>query len=146
MMLGAFTFFGGFLLGLWVGGPKTPSYAPHVGETPTLGLLPPQNMPLSAAVQPHGGGVAQGLRSGAQSIGFGNIASGQAGYEAQSAVTGVRVSGVPSFLSPLVTATQYAVGQQLGYKAQQKVGQQLSQNPSSPQPQVAPPPIQQLPV
>jgi cell division septation protein DedD len=158
MLLGIFTFIGGFLLGIWFESPRSSSHVSRVGDVPALGMLPPQQQvyppqqqaylpPQIAEVpaQGGGGGVAQGVRQGAQDIGFSNIASTQAGYATQSAVTGVRVPGVPSFLTPLITATQYAVGQQLGYKAQQRVGRGLSggvsnapQTSASPQPSVSP--------
>jgi cell division septation protein DedD len=152
MLLGVFTFIGGFLLGIWFESPRSSSHVSRVGDVPALGMLPPQQQayppqqqaylpPQMAEVpaQGGGGGVAQGVRQGAQDIGFSNIASTQAGYATQSAVANVRVPGVPSFLTPLITATQYAVGQQLGYKAQQRVGRGLSGAVSNaPQPSVSP--------
>jgi cell division septation protein DedD len=121
MLLGALTFLGGFLLGLWFAGPSVSST--NMGERPTLGLLPP---PSQNANGSQGGGVLQ------------NIA-GDAGYTAQSVLSNAPIPDVPSFLTPLVTATQMAVGQQLGYKVQQKLGnggrQSNSNNNLSPVPQ-----------
>lgn len=139
MLLGIFTFLGGFLLGIWFESPRLSPQVSRVGEVPALGMLPPSQQaymaPQMAEIPAQEGGVVQNVRQGAQGIGFGGIASSQAGMATQSAVTGVRVPGVPSFLTPLITATQYAVGQQLGYKAQQKVGQGFSRGgATTPQP------------
>jgi hypothetical protein len=139
MMLGALTFVGGFLFGIWFAGP-TPAYTAYNFPTvPQMVVAPTQPQTVQQApVQ--GQPVAQTVRSGADAIGFGQIASSQARNITQSTITGVTVPGVPSFLTPLVTSTQYAIGQQLGYKAQQQVGQTMSQ-PAAPvaqQPQAQP--------
>ncbi len=145
MLLGIFTFLGGFLLGIWFESPRLSPQVSRVGDVPALGMLPPSQQaymaPQMAEVPAQGGGAVQNVRQAAQGIGFGGIAASQAGMATQSAVTGVRVPGVPSFLTPLISATQYAVGQQLGYKAQQKVGHGFNGAVSTtPQPSANPQP------
>ncbi len=141
MLLGAFTFLGGFFFGMWFSGPNTTSQTvATVAELQSLGMIPAQQQAQPAP--PQGGGVVGTLKQSAQAIDFGRIATGQAGNIASSAVTGVTVPKVPSFLSPLVSATQLAVGQQVGYKAQQQVGQQMNQTIGSPPP--SQPPQQQM--
>lgn len=145
MMLGALTFLSGFLLGLWFAGPtkQYPVNNYSAADLQTLGqstanqMYPPQYQtpPQSQPIPSQGTGLEQNLKQGAQAIGFGHIAAAQSRNITQSAISGVTVPNVPSFLSPLVTSTQFAVGQQLGYKAQQQVGQHMNQAISAPPPQ-----------
>lgn len=120
LILGALTFFGGFLLGIWFATPSQ-TYVPGV-ETPTLGLLPPQQ---SQQVTPTSATGSDALQNYA----------GQAGYATQSIVSNANVPNVPSFLNPLVAATQSAIGQQMGYKVQQQIGQRGQAPSPSAQPQ-----------
>lgn len=136
MLLGALTFLGGFFFGIWFSGPSKPQTILTAGELQSLGIIPAQQQ-LAIPTPPQSGGIAGTLKEGAQAIGFGHIAAGQAGNVASSAVTGVTVPNVPGFLTPLVSATQLAVGQQLGYKAQQQVGQQMNQTIGAPPQQMA---------
>lgn len=161
MLLGAFTFLGGFLLGMWFEGPK-PSASVNqasVSQTPTIGLLPPHQqgampqagVPQAPSLQPapvsqDSDGLRQAMGQEGQDIGFSEIAGSQAAYATQSAIVHKHISDVPSFLTPLVTATQNAIGQQMGYKAQQLVTKKLShaaspsksQNAPTTQPQPSP--------
>jgi cell division septation protein DedD len=86
--------------------------------------------------------VRQAIGQESQDIGFNRMAGMDVGYATQSAIDRKRIPDVPSFLTPLVTATQNAVGQQMGYKAQQQVSKQLnralSPSPSQTVPAVQP--------
>ncbi|MBY0501312.1 MAG: SPOR domain-containing protein [Alphaproteobacteria bacterium] len=154
MLLGAFTFLGGFLLGMWFEGPKPSAYVNQAlpSQTPTIGLLPPQQQgtipqagapqamsPQTVPMSHHDdGGVRQAIGQESQDIGFNRIASSDVGYATQSAIVHKHIPDVPSFLTPLVTATQNAVGQQMGYKAQQQVTKQLNRAFSPSQSQTVP--------
>jgi cell division septation protein DedD len=119
MLLGALTFLGGFLLGMWFAGPSTPYVPTGLGEV----VYPYQTQPSpqNIAIPAQGENTLQNL-------------TGRAGEFTQSAVSSTKIPTVPSFLAPLVTATQTAAGQQLGHNVQQQVNRQRNQGrPSSPQ-------------
>lgn len=106
MLLGIFTFLGGFFLGMWMSGPSTPYVA-----GPRMEQLQPSPYDLPAGptyTAPQDDGVRQALAKGA-------------GQSAQYAVTEKTIPGVPSFLQPLVRATQTAGGRQLGRETQSTV-------------------------
>jgi len=126
MLFGSFIFLGGFLLGMWFGGPEKVSFASRGGETLTLGLLPPQQQIPAAQTMPapQGGWIPADL-------------SQQAGSAATNLVTNATIPGVPQFLAPLATDIQSSVGQQTGTQVQQQVGGTLGQ-PVSPPPQPQP--------
>ncbi|OJW48490.1 MAG: hypothetical protein BGO67_04460 [Alphaproteobacteria bacterium 41-28] len=130
MLLGALTFLGGFLVGMWFAGPSIPSLATTLNQVSALGLLPHQQqqpIPQNTAI-PTQGSQAPSLTS-------------QAGTLTQTAVTRATIPNVPSFLAPLVTATQTAAGQQLGHKVQQQVNRRTGQvEPPAPRPQPSSPP------
>lgn len=119
MIVGGLTFLGGFFLGIWLAGPLT---------TP-IGIYSekPQNVQTSQADPSSASNAAM------------QAFAGQTGYAAQSIISNATVPDVPSFLAPLVTATQTAAGQQLGYKAQQEINQHLQNSaPSTPRSQQKP--------
>lgn len=139
MLLGAFTFLGGFLLGMWFEMPSRQQVA--ASQRSAHGYVPSEAMHGAGAgaypAPAHHGSALSGFQQESQSIGFQNIAGRQANVAAMSAIGTAHIPGVPSFLTPLVASTQAAVGRQVGYKAQQRVSQSLSPQssaPSSPQP------------
>lgn len=116
MFLGALTFLGGFLLGMWFAGPSTPSISTNITEERLLNFGPaqqPQPLPQNNAIPSHGHGI-QNL-------------TGHAGEISRTVVSNATVPNVPEFLAPLVAATKNAAGQQLEYKVQQQVNSQMSQ-------------------
>lgn len=133
MFLGILTFLAGMFFGVWIGGSSAPPspYQTAAVDHQALGGQYQAAPGTVATAQAQHPGLGSTLKQEGSAIGFGHIASGQAGYAAQSAVSRVRIPGVPSFLTPLVSATQVAVGRQVGYKAQQQVGQQLSSSPQT---------------
>ncbi|MBS0271985.1 MAG: SPOR domain-containing protein [Proteobacteria bacterium] len=127
IIMGALTFLSGFLLGVWFAGPSGSNIIPTSDTYNPIYLHSQspeqQTAPTSAAAV------------GSHAI---QSAAGQAGFATQSVVSNVHVPHVPSFLAPLVTATQTAVGEQLGHKAQQQVNRNLDQGlqvsaPAAPQ-------------
>ncbi len=114
MALGAMTFLGGFLLGIWFVGPQQTSVSVGYGmgeslqQSPVLqqntGRIPPQN-------------------GGRQALGE------QLGYATQMDISNAPIPNVPTFLAPLITATRSAVGQQAGYKIQQQISQRSNTSP-----------------
>jgi cell division septation protein DedD len=120
IIMGGLTFVSGFLFGVWFSGPSTIPVAMQAD-----GL---QNFQATQPAAPSSPLANNGaLQSYAQ----------QVGYATQSAVSNASVPDIPSFLAPLVTATQSAVGQQLGYKTQQLINQR-SQAPASTTPHYMP--------
>jgi hypothetical protein len=109
MLSGALTFLSGVLLGLWFVGPSTSS-AP-TNQAPAVNLAIPQEEqqppaqanPAPQYTQPSNYAKALGMATG------GVIASAPPPDD------------VPSFLKPLMKATQNAVGQQVGSKVEQTI-------------------------
>lgn len=115
MLLGALTFLGGFLVGIWFAGPSTPSAPTGLG-----GAIYPyqvQPSPQYAPIPAQGENALQNL-------------TGRAGELTQSAASRIEIPNVPTFLTPIVTATKTAAGQQLGHDIQQQINRQ--RNPGSP--------------
>ena len=131
MLLGAFTFLGGFLLGMWFAGPSTTTSAVNV---PVQG----STSELAAHAGTTGTDPTGLIQKESSDIGFGNIASTQAGLIAREQVSRTQIPGVPSFLTPLVTATQAAVGQQVERKTSRAVKSQLTPS-TTPQTSTSPP-------
>lgn len=136
IIMGALTFLSGFLLGIWFASPTAP-----IGEVAYPFLSQTQN-PQHFQTTP-----TSTTSAANQAI---QTAAGQAGFATQSVVSNIHVPNVPSFLAPLVSATQSAVGQQLGYKAQQQVNRGFDQGlplsaPATPQqkPTTQTPPLTQ---
>lgn len=122
MLLGSLTFFSGFLIGMWFSTPAPGSYLPLLGNqgqtSGYIASLPPQQYPSS---------------SGDSSLGtkLQNIASQQAGKAVQSTITEEKPTNLPSFLTPLVSATAEAIGQQANQKTQQEASHLISQATST---------------
>jgi cell division septation protein DedD len=131
MILGALTFLGGFLVGMWFAGPSTPYISTTMNDISRLGLLPNQQrqpIPQNTVVPSQASEAPPSLTN-------------QAGTITQATVAAATAPNVPSFLAPLVTATQTAAGQQLGYKVQQQVNRRTGQGePTAPRPQPSAPP------
>jgi cell division septation protein DedD len=123
MLLGALTFLSGFLLGMWFSAPTPGSYlAPLSSQGQTMEAIPspaaPEQYPTSA------GDTSLGSK-------LQSIASQQAGTIAQSTVTQAKPTNIPSFLTPLVSATAAAIGKQAGMKTQQEASQLINQASST---------------
>ncbi|HUX79891.1 MAG TPA: SPOR domain-containing protein [Alphaproteobacteria bacterium] len=119
MFLGALTFLGGFLLGIWFAGPSTSAASPNNTEARLLSFLHnQQNLSQNTAPSPQGEHAIQNL-------------TGRVGEITHSTISNTTVPNVPSFLAPLVTATKNAAGQQLEYKIQQQMNSQAGQPSAS---------------
>lgn len=123
VFFGAFSFLGGFLLGMWFGGPEPISFSSNERkETRLLGQLPPeQPMPVS-----------QTAPTSSQDQLIPPWFAEKAGAATEDTIKNATIRGVPDFLAPLVSATQSAVGKQMGYKVQQQMGDRSNQSTSSP--------------
>ena len=109
MLSGALTFLSGVLLGLWFAGPSTSSVPTNQASAVNLAIPqeeqrpPAQANPAPQYTQPSNYAKAMGVATG------GVIASAPPPDD------------VPSFLKPLMKATQNAVGQQVGSKVEQTI-------------------------
>jgi hypothetical protein len=130
MLLGAFTFLGGFFLGIWVAKPPLiqplPSYASS-----------PQNVAYPTAPTSH----TQPPRDS-----LGESVGRDLGYAARATITSLPIHRTPAALSPLIRATQEEIGRGLGQTTEafikREAGGMYSQPPAqlTPPPQMAPPP------
>lgn len=122
MLLGAFTFLGGFLLGIWVTGSRNPQ---------PLATYPvaQQAVPYYPTATPYPQGA------GSQSI------SHHLGSALEEGLKEPQFHGVPAMLSPLVKAAQAEVAKQIGTTTEDFLQQQLRTVPAPlPQTPVAAPP------
>lgn len=112
MLLGAFTFLGGFLLGIWVATPRTyvapPQQNPYYPTSPAY----PQEM------------GAQRRSNDEQNIG------NRVGSAAEAAIKDADISGVPDALLPFVRAAKSEIGKRVGERTEDFVKQQLAPSPS----------------
>lgn len=123
MLLGSLTFFSGFLLGMWFSAPAPRSYVSPLGnQEQTSGYTaspPPQQQSSSSVDGPSLGTTLQ------------SIASQQTGRAVQSTISEAKPTNLPSFLTPLVSATAEAIGRQAGQKTQQETSHLMSQAAST---------------
>lgn len=129
MLLGAFTFLGGFLLGIWVAGSNV--------SQPMSPYLPPQQaMPYypTGAPYPQGMGTQQ-MSNFEQNVGR------HVGSVTEAAIKDVQIHGVPTVLSPLIKVAQSEIGRQVGEKTEDFLKQQLRTNQPYSQQQLSPPPV-----
>lgn len=126
MLLGAFTFLGGFLLGIWVAGPRVT--APMVSYFPAQ-----QNAPYypTGTSYPQGAEAYQGANA-EQNMGR------QIGSAIEAAIKEPHLPHLPAVLSPLIRAAQSEIGRQAGKTAEDILKQQLSPMPAAPQRHIAP--------
>lgn len=121
MLLGAFTFLGGFLLGIWVAGPRV--------SQPMSPYLPSQQAmpyyPTSVPYYPQGAGTQQ----------VSNDLERRVGSVTESAIKDTQIQGVPAALSPFVKVAQSEIGRQVGEKTEDFLKQQLRTNQHYSQPQ-----------
>ncbi|MBY0272260.1 MAG: SPOR domain-containing protein [Alphaproteobacteria bacterium] len=122
MFLGSLTFFSGFLLGMWF---STPAPGIHVSplrnQEQTSGYIasPPKQQSPSSVGDSSLGAQLQ------------DIASQEAGREVQSMILEAKPTNLPSFLTPLVSATAQAMGQQADQKTQQEASYLVNQAAST---------------
>jgi cell division septation protein DedD len=122
MLLGSLTFFSGFLLGMWFSAPAPGSYLSPLGnqgQTSGYTASPPQQQSPSSVGNSSLGATLQG------------IASQQAGRAVQSTIREAKPTNLPSFLTPLVSATAEAIGKQAGQKTQQETSYLMNQAASA---------------
>lgn len=119
MLLGAFTFLGGFLLGIWVAGPKVSSDA--------VTYLPPQQ---SILYYPTGGAYPQTI-GGQQGTSLEQNVSRHLGSAIESTIKDQNLQNMPTVLSPLAKVAQSQVGKYVGDKTEDFLRQQLKAIPHS---------------
>lgn len=139
MFLGALTFLAGFLLGMWFASPQIPNVAMHPVQLPTYAQFQ-QNMASSPAVPPYVQGNAAAPDQTNLLSGITQAVAGQVGPSTTDAITNAQIPNVPDFLSPFVTASQSALGEQLGYKAQQQANRLNAGGEASSESSQTPPP------
>lgn len=126
MLLGAFTFLGGFLLGIWVAGSR--------GSSSLGGALPVYQNPYYVTQEEHPQRRVAPLDSSlVQNIGS------QMGEAAGRVVSGLSLPGESGALSPLVRAAQSEAGQYVGERTQGLLDQQLNKMSPSSQQQISSP-------
>lgn len=123
MLLGAFTFLGGFLLGVWVAGPKA--------TQPMGTYIPQQQIPYTQA----GPAYPQGS-SAQQPYNFERNLEQHIGSATETTLRGMALQGIPNILTPISRAIQTDVAKQVGIKTEDLLKQQLETGPSYPQQQV----------
>ncbi len=146
MLLGAFTFLGGFLLGIWVAGP-------NVSQPTSAYSIPQQNPPYypTTSAYPQGVGAQQGSN-------FEQNLGRKIGAATESAIKGVDIHGMPTVVAPIFKAAQSEVGRQVGATTEDYLKQQLGsgaaptpsyppqqsypQQQPNPQQQFSPPPME----
>ena len=129
MLLGAFTFLGGFLLGVWVAGPRV--------AQPTGTGLPSQQIPYTqtAPVYPQGTNMQHPSN-------FEQNLEKHIGTATETTFRGLDIHGIPSILTPISRAVQMDVAKQVGIKTEDLLKQQLETGPTYPQQQIAYPPVE----
>lgn len=123
MLLGAFTFLGGFLMGIWVAGTTV---------TPTMNYAPPSPYYPPTTAYPQ---ERRELSNYEQNMGR------QLGTATESAIKDTEIRGVPTILSPLIKATQSEIGKQVGGRTEEYLKQQFVAPQPYPQPQYSAPPV-----
>ena len=122
MLLGSLTFFSGFLLGMWFSAPTPGSNLSPLGNKGQISgyaVSPPQ---------PQYSSSGDGSSLGAQ---LQSITSLQAGRTVESAITAAQPTSLPSFLTPLVSTTAGAIGEQAAKKTQQESSHLMNQAAST---------------
>ena len=116
MLLGAFTFFSGLMVGAWYFGKTAPVSMASAGIGSQL---------AAAAGGGAGAGSVSGFEAaaagGAKKLGLGNIAGSSADVQIQSAIASTNIPGVPSFLQPFVSQVKTALGTKAGSAASQAI-------------------------
>lgn len=103
MLLGAFTFLGGFFLGIWVARPQV--IPPVEGYTPS-----PQYVPYSQTNVPY---------HQHQEPPFREDLGRDMGYATKATITSAPIHGEPVILSPLIRAAQEEVGKHVGQRTEE---------------------------
>lgn len=123
MLLGAFTFLGGFFLGIWVARPQaTQSMG---GYTP-----PPQNVSYAPTHAPYSQQQRTPMR---------DDLGRDLGYATKATITSTQIHGEPIILSPLIRAAQEELGKQAGQRTETYIREGLT--PSYTPTQVSPTPV-----
>lgn len=127
IFFGTFTFLGGFLLGIWLETPTTPSYVIAQDNTPLSSspFPPASSRPQKEAVE--------NTQNASQQSGVADLL----GETASDAVSNIKPPDTPDFLTPLITEAQDAAAKQAADKTQKAAEQaQRSIEPSA-QPSVS---------
>jgi cell division septation protein DedD len=129
ILLGSFTFLGGFLLGIWFAGPVSSPYA-MTGRENGPAIAPQGGYPQQYRAAPQQEYSAQGQE---MIEGLGDTA--------RETVSMIRLPDVPEFLKPVLEKAHEVVGEQAAHETEQAL-QQSHQSPvrySQPQPRVSRP-------
>jgi cell division septation protein DedD len=118
MLLGAFTFLGGFFLGIWVA-------RPSLTQPLTSYAQPSQDVSYPSAPVPY----AQPSR---------NSLGEELGRAARATITSLPLHREPTALSPLIRATQEEIGRGLGHQTEAFVKKEIGGMYSQPPAQMAP--------
>lgn len=129
MLLGAFTFLGGFLLGIWVAGPKV--------TQPIGGGLTAQQLPYTqiATTYPQ-------ERNSQPSPSFRQDLEKHIGSATAMSLRNMNIQGIPGAVIPITRAIQTDVAKQVGRQTEDLLKQQLETGPTYPQQQTVYPPVE----
>src|SRR3990167_9951167 len=124
MLLGAFTFLGGFFLGIWV---ARPQISQPVGGYTSF----PQNVSYAPA------NVSYPQRQGTP---FREDVGRDMGYATKATIMSAQIHGEPTILSPLIRAAQEEVGKELGQRTEEIIKKGARTVPYYSPGQFSPPP------
>lgn len=130
IFFGTFTFLGGFLLGMWLETPTTPSYVIAQNNSPPASSLFP---PTSSRPQKE---TVENTQNASQQTGIADIL----GETASDAVSEIKPPDTPDFLTPLIREAQDAAAKQAADKTQKAAEQTQRVIEPSTQPSVSPQP------
>lgn len=123
MLLGAFTFLGGFFLGIWVARPPL--------TQPLMSYVPPsQNVSYPSTPVPY---TQQSRSSMGEDLGR------DLGYAARATITNLPIHREPIALSPLIRATQEEIGKGLGQTTEAFIKREIGGMPNQLQAPMTPP-------
>lgn len=130
MLLGAFTFLGGFFLGIWVARPQV--------SQPMEYTAPPQNVAYSPPNVPYPQqNVSYPQQQGTP---FREELGREMGYATRATITSAPIHGEPVILSPLIRAAQEEVGKHVGHRTEEILREGVKILPSYAPAQVSPGP------
>lgn len=123
MLLGAFTFLGGFFLGIWVARPQVTQPMEYIAPAQNV-AYPPQNVPYPQQ----------------QGTPFREELGREMGYATRATITSAPIHGEPVILSPLIRAAQEEVGKHVGHRTEEFLREGVKILPSYAPAQVSPGP------
>ena len=129
MVLGAFTFFSGFLVGAWYYEKTQPAQVNYA-----MSQSQPSGGMVGGMVNNDISSLRGGIADEAKKIGLGSMAGGATAYQVRGALQSTDIPGVPSFLQPFVDQVKDVLGAEAGSAAGKVVRGEVGKAISSSQP------------